>query len=212
MSWLGDAASNTWNTLFGMTSDAWAASAGWTTAAIAAGAAIFAYKQVKEARATREEQAQPNVVIFTEHNAVHWHALELVIKNFGSTQARNIRVEIDPKPLVSPRQKAAETPTVDPWLPGAEPEPALPTELWLPDVIPVLAPWQEWRVLWDVSTRRFKHPDLPSRHDAIVRYEDIRGRKYTEVPPEWWTGGQAAVAAAESDCSNEIGAIIPIDE
>ncbi|WP_280451215.1 helix-turn-helix domain-containing protein [Nocardia cyriacigeorgica] len=33
-----------------------------------------------------------------------------------------------------------------------------------------------------------------------------------EVPPEWWTGGQAAVAAAESDCSNEIGAIIPIDE
>ncbi len=37
-------------------------------------------------------------------------------------------------------------------------------------------------------------------------------RDPVEVPPEWWTGGQAAVAAAESDCSNEIGAIIPIDE
>lgn len=124
-SWLG----NAWDHIFGMTASAWAASAGWATAAIALGATSFAAIQVKEARKTREEQAQPNVVMFAEPNYTHWHAFEIVVKNFGSTPAFNIRLHFDQVPQVSRNG-------------GPEAE---VTDLWIPEVIPVLAPQQEWR-------------------------------------------------------------------
>ncbi|MCX4096170.1 hypothetical protein [Nocardia sp. alder85J] len=105
-SWFGDA----WDWLLHVRADAWAATAGWATAAIALGtvvvAGIYVRKQVRaaldqadEARKTREEQAQPNVTIFMDHNPADWDFLELVIKNFGATPAHNVRVMISPKTM-----------------------------------------------------------------------------------------------------------------
>jgi len=57
----------------------------WIAVGIAVVAAVFAYSQVKVARQTREEQAQPNVVIFAESTPSHWQFLDVVLKNFGTT-------------------------------------------------------------------------------------------------------------------------------
>ncbi|MBU3067895.1 hypothetical protein KO481_41085 [Nocardia sp. NEAU-G5] len=166
--WIGDA----WDWLHHVRADAWAASAGWATAVIALGTVIvagrYAKKQVDaameqaaEARKTREEQAQPNVIMYSEPNQTHWHVLELVVKNFGTTPAYNIRLNFEQAPQVSPSME-----------PGAT-----VTELWHPDVIPILAPWQEWRVLWDSAIRRFK-TDLPLRYEGFVTYEDKGGKPF----------------------------------
>lgn len=167
--WLNDR----WDWLANIHADAWSAAAGWTTATIALGtvtvAGIYASKQVAaalkqadEARDTREAQAQPNVVIYIEPNQTHWHALELVVKNFGSTPARNVQLAITPEPKVSPR-------------PGGESA----TDLWYPKVIPFLAPWQEWRSYWDFAPSRFEHSDLAIRHDAEATFEDVHGKTHT---------------------------------
>ncbi|MBF6176214.1 hypothetical protein [Nocardia blacklockiae] len=164
--WFGDA----WDRIFGMSADAWAASAGWTTAAIAVGAATFAAKQAKEARKTREAQAQPNVVMYTEPNSADWQDLDLVVKNFGATPASNVRLSFDPKPQVSPNfgEKI--------------------TDLIYPEVIPILAPWQEWRTSWDYAPDRFEVEGLATLHKGLVTYEDSRGRTYTtEAVLDWNT-------------------------
>jgi hypothetical protein len=76
----------------------------WVTAAIAVGAFVYAKRQVSEARRaceqqarhfrktldhdakqaqrTRDEMAQPNVVMYAEPNPDDWQLLEVVIKNF----------------------------------------------------------------------------------------------------------------------------------
>ncbi|MFD3461656.1 hypothetical protein ACFWVM_18235 [Nocardia fluminea] len=118
--------------------------------------------EAREAQKTREEQSQPNVVMFMESNATHWYALELVVKNFGATPAYNIEMEFNPKPQVCPRPGSTD-----------------PTDLWIPAAIPILAPGQEWRTLWDMSNRRFKHGELPSRHEATVTYTNSGGSEFT---------------------------------
>ncbi|MGY2029444.1 hypothetical protein [Nocardia gipuzkoensis] len=171
--WFNNAWDWLWALLHGMTADAWAAVAGWMTALIAGVtvtiASRYAAKQVNEAKkqvdvaqATRRDQAQPNVVVFTESNHTHWLALELVIKNFGSTPARDVRIHFDTTPQVSPRSKSAEA-----------------TDLWYPEVIPFLAPWQEWRALWDFGPRRNGYPELASRHDVTVSFTDQHGKAMT---------------------------------
>ncbi|MEU4322870.1 hypothetical protein AB0F85_11715 [Nocardia fluminea] len=157
----------------GMTADAWAASAGWTTAAVAVGAAVFASKQVKEARRTREEQAQPNVVMFTEPNHTFWQDLELVVKNYGTTPAYDVRMSFDPKPQVSPNP--------------SEPQAGV-TDLFYPEVIPILAPWQEWRTSWDYATDRIDVEGLATRHEGKLTYKDRQGNTYTtEAVLDWDT-------------------------
>lgn len=186
-----------------MRADAWAALAAWVTAVTALAtvfvAGWFANKQVKaalgqieaardaqrkqdeqaqkalatqarlaqetlehdarEAQKTRDEQAQPNVVVYAEPNHAVWHMLELVVKNFGSTPAHNVKLEFDPAPRV----------TMGPSI----------RELKFPDVIPFLAPGQEWRASWDYGPKRSKHPEIESRHEAKVHFEDSRERSYT---------------------------------
>jgi len=61
-----------------MHADAWAALAKWVTAAIAFGAALYARNQVSEARKTRESVAQPNVVVFVDHNRKNWQYMDFV--------------------------------------------------------------------------------------------------------------------------------------
>ena len=121
--------------------DTWAAWAQWVTAAIAIGAAVFAYQQVKLARDTRERVAQPDVVVYMDHHAVRPY-LDLVVKNFGQTAAYNVRLTLPPL-VVAPYTSNLTGKQV--------------TSLWLPESIAVLAPGQEWRTVWDSAIRREKY-------------------------------------------------------
>ncbi|GAA4259851.1 hypothetical protein [Dactylosporangium darangshiense] len=157
-----------WQWLGHTNPDVWAATASWTTAAIAIGAGVVAYKQVGEARRLREEQAQPYVVAYMEINeAANW-IVDLVVKNYGTTIARDVRITSNP-PIR--RTKDAGRGTED---------------VWLFDRLPVLVPGQEWRTLWDVGFER-KDSNLPDRHRVVVTYADSRGRPMepTESELDW---------------------------
>ncbi|MFD8104640.1 hypothetical protein ACFV24_34390 [Nocardia fluminea] len=126
--------------------------------------------EAREAQKTREEQSQPNVVIFIEPNSAVSYALELVVKNFGATPAYDVRLKFDPEPQVSPHS-IGDTEIA---------------ELWYPELIPILAPMQEWRTLWDVSHKRFELDTLPSRHEASATYTDSSGKPFmTESVLDW---------------------------
>ena len=76
--------------------DAWTALAAWTTALVAALAAWFARHQVLEARTTREEQAQPFIVVDFEPSEAWSGLMNLVIRNTGQTLAKDVLVRFDP--------------------------------------------------------------------------------------------------------------------
>ena len=105
----------------------------------------------------RLEEAQPYVVAYLEESGVS-KFIDLVIKNFGSTAATDVKATIDPEP-----RRALE----------ARHEGFKPL---LPDVIPVLVPGQEWRNLFDTTMARGTS-ELPRRYEATVAFKDSRGRK-----------------------------------
>ena len=164
-----------------MRADAVSAWAAWATFAIAAIAAVFAYNQVKLARQTREEQAQPNVVMFAESTPSHWQFLDIVMRNFGTTPAYNITLEVTPELRRSPDYEGDE------W-----------SKVAFPQLTRILAPGQEIRTMWDFAVAReeymeklrdryerkhltrseFRERELVAHHEAIVRYEDSHGNEY----------------------------------
>src|ERR1700723_3494589 len=83
-----------------LTPDAWTAIATWAAVCIALGAAIVGLRQLGEAKRLREAQAQPYVVVFTDDAAGDPQNVDLVIKNFGTTAATNVRVKFS-TPLAS---------------------------------------------------------------------------------------------------------------
>jgi len=129
------------------------------TAAIAVVAGTVAWRQLREARRLRLEQAQPYVAVFMEHSAADPKLLDLVVRNFGTTAATDVVLKIDPKPQ---RASASGVGHMD---------------VWLPDRIPTLVPGQEWRQLWDFTPERVK-TDLPERHQAVVTFQDSRGEEH----------------------------------
>lgn len=134
--------------------EVWSALAAWATAGIAVVAGTVAWWQLGEARRLRLEQAQPYVAVFMEHSAADPKFMDLVVRNFGTTAATDIAVEIDP----APRRAAVE---------GYE-------TVWLPERIPTLVPGQQWRQTWDFTPDRAA-ADLPDRHEATVTFKDSRG-------------------------------------
>lgn len=163
-----------------MTPEAWSAIAAWTAVVIAIFTiyvtANYAKKQVAaalgqldEAKATREEQAQPNVVAFTEPNDVSWQILEIVVKNFGTTPAFDIELDFDEPLTVSPTYSLGDYEHVR-----------------IPEVIPILAPGQEWRTTWDSAIRREETLGLDDHFTGTVRYRDSKQNSYsTPAIFEW---------------------------
>lgn len=113
-------------------------------ATIAAGIALF---QLIQARRLELDKSQPYVMT-TMEESVSPEFIDLVIRNYGQTAAFDVRVEISPKPKRT--QADAE-------------------EVRLPEVIPVMAPGQEWRTHWDSARNRYSS-DLPDRHQAVITY------------------------------------------
>jgi hypothetical protein len=138
----------------------WAALAAWVTVLVAVAAGTVALQQVREARKLREEQSQPYVVAYIEPSRATEHLIDLVIRNFGSTAAYDITVDIEPRPQRTARNAKVE-------------------EVQLFSRLPVLVPGQEWRTLWDNGPDRAE-ANLPDHHTAIVRYSDSRKR---QLPP-----------------------------
>lgn len=171
-----------------MSPEAWSAWAGWATALIALVTVIvagrYASQQVKVARETRDEQAQPNVVLFTEPNPEVPQVLEIVLKNFGATPAYEVKIIVNSKITSTPNLETGEK----------------LADVQIPD-FPILAPGQEWRTVWDSATSRRSHQrqlrdrvgldgfdedDIQaltpsSEHEARVTYTDSKKRRY-ETP------------------------------
>ena len=138
--------------------------------------------QEQQAQILRKEQAQPNVVVFMEPTKDHWGFVDLIVKNFGATPARDVHLAFEPELSIAPITNAADENRFE--------------KLGYPAVIPFLAPGQEWRTLWDSARRRNdedKHrkqrnaalpADEPlqlmtSRFDATVTFKDSDGESLT---------------------------------
>lgn len=124
------------------------------TLAVAVWAALYAKGQLGEAKTAREqtkkleqEKAQPYVVVYMEES-ISPEFIDLVIRNYGQTAAYDVTLNINPAPTRT--QDDAEV-------------------VELPEVIPVLAPGQEWRTHWDQATERYGS-SLPDRHEGTVTY------------------------------------------
>jgi hypothetical protein len=142
-------------TLLHISNPAWTALAAWAGVGLALLAGLVAFFQFREARRLRLEQAQPYVVAFIDESPADWSAIDLVIKNFGTTAATKVRVTINPAP-----QRAADTENKD---------------VWIPKSIPVLVPGQEWRCFWDMTQPRLR-AGLPDHHTATVEFCDSRSK------------------------------------
>lgn len=119
--------------------DEWSAIGTVGTLAVAGVAAVFAWIQVRDARRLRVEQARPYVAAYLElGNEIDVTFILLVVKNFGTTTARDITVTSD-----KPMKRA--------WGNSHNPE-----ELLLFEKLPVLVPGQSWRTLFDWGPDRFK--------------------------------------------------------
>jgi len=145
-----------------MRAEAWAALGTWATVAVAVATAIFALRQVREMRLTRERQTQPNVVAFVRPNAKAHQLLDFVVANYGLTPAYHIKLFFEPL-------------TVSPYQGISGPV----TSLHLPKEIAVLAPGQEWQTMWDAATARYpKRDELGSCFEGLVTFKDSRGNRF----------------------------------
>lgn len=156
-----------------MTAEAWSAAAAWATFLVAVVAAIVGLKQYRAtsrasadqsrlAQALAEEEARPYVVAYMESSAVDVGFIELVVRNYGKTAARDVRMTATP-------ELRRSTPN------GDETE---PVEVF--QVLGLLAPGQEWRCYWDRTWMREK-VGLPDEYEVALSYSDSAG---TPLRPE----------------------------
>jgi hypothetical protein len=137
---------------------AWAA---WATVAIYIVIGLFAWRQVREARTLREEQARPFVFVDFEPGFLVY----LTVENLGRTMARDVSIHFD-KPLESTFDQRSRELNESPLF--REPFPALP-------------PGKKIRVLFDQFPARLE-AGLPLAYEVELRYRGPTGRKEWEKP------------------------------
>ena len=142
----------------------------WATAVVAVAAAWFVWVQIRDARRATQEATQPNVVAMFESNPVTPQVIELAVRNFGSTPARDVTIAIEPKPRRTMGGGGVQ-------------------DVWVPSTIPFLAPGQEWRTTWDFAPQRASSPELGAedRHVARVSCTGLARtqRRTTESVLDW---------------------------
>jgi hypothetical protein len=149
--------------LFGMDTNLWVAAAAAVQTAIVGAAAIFAYRQVREAQLTREDQARPFVIV--DFDMSEPPLIYLTITNIGKTIARRVRIQTDP-PLASSLDTNDELGYV--------------AKLRLfSDEIPSMAPGKPIRLLFDSFPQR-EQGKLDDLYRVTVTYEGERGRTWAE--------------------------------
>jgi hypothetical protein len=149
-------------------SSTWLAWAAWMALALGVVALVFTNHQFQRNRQLASEQTRPHVGMLMEPHAADWHVIELVVRNFGRTAAYDIRFSFPQPPTVAEYENAAA---------GY----ADIVELRLPRELPVLAPGQEWRMVWDSALDRTEIGNgIQSRFTGTVIYYDRR-----EQPRGW---------------------------
>jgi len=133
------------------------------TAVVAVAAAIFAWRQVTEARRTREAQAQPFVVVDIQPGRAWMNWLTMVVENIGKTLAKDVRITFDP-PL---------TTTVK--------DNDLAKSVLIREGVAVLPPGRRVETLFDLSHDRLKQ-GLPMRYEVTVSFRDYRNRQQESLP------------------------------
>lgn len=130
------------------------------TLLIAGAAAWVGLYQLGEAKQSRiqtreleREKAQPYVVAFMSDSAIGPEAIDLVVRNYGQTAAKKVRMVFEPKLSRAFKNE----------------------DVFIPDEIPLLAPGQEWRTLFDFGRGRVENSALPSRYEGTVYYEGLDG-------------------------------------
>ena len=131
---------------------AWAACA---TVLIYVVIGLFAWRQVREARKLREEQARPFVMVDFDAGFVVY----LTVENLGRTMAHEVTITFD-KPLESSLRDPAEI--------AASPL--------FREPIPTLPPGKKIRVLFDSFDGRVE-AKLPMAYEVTLRYKGPTGRK-----------------------------------
>lgn len=120
-------------------------------------AAIFAWRQVKEARELREEQNRPFVVV--DFDVEQGYMIHLEVMNMGTSLARDVRIEIEP-----PLESAID---ID-----------VGKLKMLNEGIATLAPGKKLRTFFDMSFRRNEdRPDLPLNYTARITYTDEKRKR-----------------------------------
>ena len=143
----------------------WSAFGQVGTFAVALLAAIFAILQIRQARRLREEEAQPNVVVYFELNPASSMHLDLVVRNLGQTVAHDVTFAFKPKLEAAMANPYGYT-TGD--------------AHFLREGIPALPPAMEYRMLFESGPERTQRDDLPKKYEATVRYRDRRRKKIEE--------------------------------
>lgn len=142
----------------------WGAASGVGTLAVAAVATFIARRQLKQARALREEEAAPFVVVDVVPSQTSNWILDLVIENVGKTVARDVMIKFDP-PVESTIDdgdwKLAE------WSP-------------LQDGVRTMVPGRRLRCMFDSAHQRHAR-DLPRKYQVTVRSRDSRGREQPDI-------------------------------
>jgi hypothetical protein len=156
MGWVQDS----WHRVAEVGSSTWLAWAAWAALALGVVALVFTNAQIKRNRKLAAEQTRPHVAMLMEPHAADWHVIELVVRNFGQTAAYDIRFSFPTPPTVPEYENAAD---------GY----ATIVELRLPTELPVLAPGQEWRMVWDSALDRAEiGSGIESRFTGSVLYHD----------------------------------------
>jgi hypothetical protein len=142
-----------------MSSGGWTGLGACVTALVAVFAAVIGLRQLLEARRLREEQAQPQVVVFLDGSENDELQVDLVIKNFGLTTATDVRVKFS-QALESANLSAHKSMKI----------------ISTPEVIPTLVPGQEWRTYWDFTQARAEAA-LPMRYGVEATFRDQTGAR-----------------------------------
>jgi hypothetical protein len=144
------------------TSDIRLVSPSWTdiaTFSVLAAAAVVAFFQAREARRLRLAQFRPFVVLDVDRD----HETDqffLVLRNYGSTLARDIEIDVTP-PLESGfHEEVGQIEKLRAW--GRS--------------VKTLAPGVERRALFELGSRY--RADLPDQYEARIRYRDYDRRRH----------------------------------
>lgn len=135
----------------------WEAVAAVLTALVAFVAISVAVVQLQDARDVRWEQALPYVAGYLDPDSTDPRLVYVAVKNFGTTVATGITLEITPPPTRSNRVGGGE--------------------LRYPRALPALVPGQEWRTFWDFSVSRFQDK-LENDHVLRITFTDSRGDRH----------------------------------
>jgi hypothetical protein len=184
MGWIQDS----WQDVTHVGSGTWIAWAAWAAIVLAVVTLIFTNSQISRNRRAVAEQNRPHVAVFMEPHSADWHVIELVVRNFGRNAAYDIGFSFASPPTVAEYENATD---------GY----ADVVELRLPDSLPMLAPGQEWRMVWDSALDRAEiGSGIESRFTGTVTYYDrpdpSHGRRFwqrersplrTDVVLDWNT-------------------------